>query len=154
MSLKHKLAITGRLLLLLSLLLVCLLAGAYFYLPFYLETRIIPRLAADAGLSDFAVNVRNIGFFSADLGTLRIGPRENPAFVIKSVQVDYSPRSLYKQKIETDKVKIKSNVEMLRYIMVESFFREFFGLFSSKKKKDESNNKDKDWRQRRKGAWS
>jgi hypothetical protein len=100
MSLKHKIAITGGLLLLLSLLLVCLLAGAYFYLPFYLEARIIPRLAADAGFSDFAVNVRNIGFFSADLGTLRIGPRENPAFVIRSVQVDYSPRSLYKRKIE------------------------------------------------------
>ena len=49
-----------------------------------------------------------------------------------------------KHKIETDKVKIKSNVEMIRYIVMESFFREFFGLFSSKKKKDEPKNEDKD----------
>jgi hypothetical protein len=100
MSLKRKIAITGGLLLLLSVLLACLLTGAYFYLPFYVESKIIPKLAADAGLTDFAVNVRNIGFFSADLGALRIGPRENPAFVIRSVQVDYSPRGLYQQKIE------------------------------------------------------
>ncbi len=100
MSLKRKIAITGGLLLLLSVLLACLLTGAYFYLPFYLESKIIPKLAADAGLTDFAVNVRNIGLFSADLGTLRIGPRENPAFVIRSVQVDYSPRGLYQQKIK------------------------------------------------------
>jgi len=100
MSLKRKIAITGGLFFLLGLLLVCLLTAAYFFLPYYLETRIIPQLASDAGLTDFAVNVRNIGFYSADLGTLRIGPRENPAFVIRSVQVDYSPHSLYQQKID------------------------------------------------------
>jgi len=85
---------------LLCLLLVCLLTGAYFYLPFYLESKIIPQLAADAGLSDFSVSVRNIGFFNADLGTLRIGPPDNPALVIRSVQVDYSPQSLYQRKIK------------------------------------------------------
>ena len=84
----------------LSLLLVCLLTGAYFYLPFYLETRILPQLATDAGISDFAVKVRNVGFYSADLAGLRLGPPKNPALVIRSVQVDYSPRSLYQQKIE------------------------------------------------------
>jgi hypothetical protein len=39
-----------------------------------------------------------------------------------------------KNKIETDKIKIKANVQMLRYVIMESFFREFFGLFSSKQK--------------------
>ena len=34
------------------------------------------------------------------MGTLRIGSPEKPAIVISSVQVDYSPRSLYQQKIE------------------------------------------------------
>jgi len=57
MSLKRKIAITGSLVFLLCLLLVCLLTGAYFYLPFYLESKIIPQLAADAGLSDFSVSV-------------------------------------------------------------------------------------------------
>jgi len=100
MSLKRKLAITGGLIFLLGLLLISLLTGAYFYLPFYLETRIIPQLAADAGISDFAVNLRNIGFYSADLADLRLGPQKNPTLVIRSVQVDYSPRSLSQQKID------------------------------------------------------
>jgi hypothetical protein len=100
MSLKRKIAISGILLLSLSLILVCLLTGAYFYLPFYLEKRIIPRLASEAGLSEFSVDVRNIGLFNADLGTLRIGPQDDPALVIRSVQIDYSPRSLYRRKIK------------------------------------------------------
>jgi len=40
-----------------------------------------------------------------------------------------------KQKIETDKVKIKANFQMLRYGIMESLLLEFFGLFTSKKKK-------------------
>jgi hypothetical protein len=100
MPLKRKIAIAGTLLLLFSLILVCLLTGAYFYLPFYLESKIIPQLAADAGLSDLSVNIRNIGFFNADLGTLRIGPQDDPTMVLKSVQIDYSPRSLYQRKIK------------------------------------------------------
>ena len=100
MSLKRKIALTGSLLFLLALLMVSLLTGLFFYLPHYLESKIIPQLAADAGISDFAVDVRNIGFFDADLGTLRIGPEQNPSFVIRSVQVDYSPRELYRQKIK------------------------------------------------------
>ena len=99
MKLTRNIAITGASLILLSLLLVCLLAGAYLYLPFYLETRVIPQLAANANLANYAVRVRNIGFFSADLANLRIGPRANSALFIRSVQVDYSPRSLYRQKI-------------------------------------------------------
>ena len=100
MPLKRKIVLTGGVLLLLAVLLFGILTGAYFYLPFYLESKIIPQLAAEAGISDFEVNVRNIGFFSADLGTLRLGLPENPALVIRSVQVDYTPRSLYKQKIK------------------------------------------------------
>jgi len=101
MSLKRKVVITGTLLILLSLLLVCLLTGAYLYLPFYLESKIIPQLAVDSGLSNFSVNVRNIGFFNADLGTLRIGPQDDPTLIIRSVQIDYSPRSLYQRKIKS-----------------------------------------------------
>ncbi len=100
MSLKRKIAIAGSLIFLLSLLLVCLLIGAYFYLPFYLETKVIPQLAADTGIADFAVNVRNIGFYGADLADLRLGPQKKPALVIRSAQIDYTPRGLYQQKIE------------------------------------------------------
>jgi len=39
-----------------------------------------------------------------------------------------------KQKIETDKIKIKSNIQLLPYTIMESFFKEIFALFKSKKK--------------------
>ena len=84
----------------LSLILVCLLAAAYFYLPYYLEARIIPQLVAETGVSNFSINVRNIGLFHADLGTLRVGPQDNPDVEVKSVQIDYSPLSLYQRKIK------------------------------------------------------
>ncbi|UCD82273.1 MAG: YdbH domain-containing protein [Desulfobacterales bacterium] len=100
MSLKRKIALTGGVLLFVVLLLITLLTGIYFYLPHYLESRLIPQLAADAGISDVAVDIRNIGLFAADLGALHIGPAENPALVVQSVQIDYSPRSLYQKKIK------------------------------------------------------
>ena len=100
MSLKRKIAFTGGGLLFFVLLLVSLLAAVYLYIPHYVESNLIPQLAAEAGISDFAVNIRNVGFFDADLGNLRIGPQENPALVVQSMQIDYSPRSLYQQKIE------------------------------------------------------
>ena len=99
MPLKRKIALTAGGLIFFLLLLVSLFTGAYFYLPRYLESEVLPRLAADAGVSDFAVNVRNVGFFDADLGTLRIGTRENPALFVQSVQIDYSPWRLYQRKI-------------------------------------------------------
>ena len=40
-----------------------------------------------------------------------------------------------KTKIETGKDNIKTNVQMLRYVIMESLFREFFGLFIPKRKK-------------------
>ena len=81
-------------------LLFGLLAVAYFYLPVYLESKVIPRIASDAGLTDFSIDVRHVDFFSADLGTLRIGPPEKPALIVDSVQIDYSPRGLYHREIK------------------------------------------------------
>lgn len=100
MSLKRKIALTGGLVILLGLLLICLLAGAYFYLPSYLETRIIPQLAADAGISEFNVKVRSIGLYSADLADLRIGSPKNPAIAVHSAQIDYSPQGLFRRTID------------------------------------------------------
>ena len=97
---KPKIFLTLRILFLLILLVIGLLAGLYFYLPHYLESRILPQFIAKAGIADFNVSVRNIGLFGADLGVLRIGSGRNPAMVIRSVQVDYSPRGLFRQKID------------------------------------------------------
>lgn len=40
------------------------------------------------------------------------------------------------EKIDMEKDKIKGDTQMFRYVLMESFFREFFGLFKTKKKKD------------------
>ena len=100
MSLKRKIALTVRILLVLVVFVVALWAGLYFFLPHYLESRIIPQLLAKSGITDFAFNVRHIGIYGADLGALRIGPEQKPALLIRSVQIDYTPKALYQQKIE------------------------------------------------------
>ena len=97
---KQKITITVSVLLFLVLVLFSIMAGIYFYLPHHLESRVIPNLIADAGIPELTIKVRNIGLFGADLGALRIGPDQNPALVIQSVQVDYSPQGLYRQRID------------------------------------------------------
>ena len=83
----------------LAVLFFGLVAGIYLFLPHYLESRLLPLLVAETGISDVAFEVRRVGFFGADLGEVRIGPQPNPALLIRSVQLDYSPGELYRKKI-------------------------------------------------------
>ena len=85
----------------LGVLLFCLVTAAYLYLPSFLESSFIPQLASNAGISEFAIKVRSVGFAGADLSDLRLGSQQNPALVVRSVQVDYSPQSLYRKKIDS-----------------------------------------------------
>ena len=99
MSSKRKIAFSLSILFFLAVLFFGLVAGIYLFLPHYLESRILPRLVAETGISDVAFEVRRVGFFGADLGEVRIGPQPNPALLIRSVQLDYSPGELYRKKI-------------------------------------------------------
>ena len=81
------------------LLLFGFLSGLYFYLPYYLESKIVPQLEKETGLSDLAIDIRTIGILNSDLGVLQIGPKENPGLIIRSVHVDYSPAGLYQKQI-------------------------------------------------------
>jgi len=99
MSLKPKIALTVRILLVLTVFVVGLGVGFYYFLPRYLESRIIPQLVSETGIADFAFNVRHIGVYGADLGALRIGPEQTPALLIRSAQIDYTPKELYQKKI-------------------------------------------------------
>lgn len=137
MSLKHKLLGLGFSFLLAFLILFCTLTGLYFYLPTYIESKLIPEIAHKAGVRFYACDVRRIGFFGTDLGSVRIGNDKNPALSIASVQIDYSPGELYKRKIK--KVML-SGVELfceyknqgfrIRQLDVKSLFAQ---LESSKK---------------------
>ena len=99
MSSKRKITLVLGLLLVLAICFMGLLAGIHFYLPHYLESRILPELMAETGISDIAFKIRRVGFGGADLGEIRIGPSENPALLVRSVQLDYSPGELYRKKI-------------------------------------------------------
>jgi len=87
----RKIAFTAGILLLLTGVVFTLVTISYFYLPSYLEREIIPKITKDIGITEYAIDIRDVGFFGADLGALRIGPADNPALVIQSVQIDYSP---------------------------------------------------------------
>ncbi len=100
MSSKRKIAFSLGILLVLAVCFLGLVAGSSLFLPRFLESRLLPRLIDATGIPDIAFQVRRVGFFGADLGGIRIGRPPNPALFIRSVQLDYSPRGLYHQKID------------------------------------------------------
>ena len=100
MSSKRKIILSVRIFFVLAVLVVGLVAALYFYLPHYLESRIIPQFFAEAGIADFEFKIRRIGILGADLGDLRIGSEQNPALLIRSAQIDYSLKTLYRKEIE------------------------------------------------------
>jgi len=90
---------------LIFLLLFILIAAGLIYLTAYLlpgvlESRIISILKKDVGISEFTVNLRELDLAGADLGPLRLGSQQNPALLIRSIQVDYSFGELYQKKIK------------------------------------------------------
>lgn len=68
--------------------------------PGYLESRVLPQLAKSAGIDEFSCDIRKIGLFGADLGMVRLGGPNNPAIIIGSIQMDYSPWGLMHGRIK------------------------------------------------------
>ena len=80
-----------------------------FVLPKFLESKIISDLEADTGISEFSFHVRELDLAGADFGNIRFGSESDPALVIRSIQIDYSPPDLYQKKI---KKVIASGIEL------------------------------------------
>jgi hypothetical protein len=78
---------------------VVMTAGA-FLLPVYVQSRIIPRLAAEFGLTPGQVHVRRIGLWGADMGPIRLDSRHVGVLTLTAVQVDYTPWSLLRGRID------------------------------------------------------
>ncbi len=100
MFLKRHIAYPVVFFLLLILIGVSLLFLTSYLLPGFLESKIISILKKDAGISEFTLNFRELDLDGADLGPLRLGSPQNPALLIRSIQVDYSARELYQKKIK------------------------------------------------------
>ena len=86
-------------------LLVILVGGGLFFLASYLlpglfESKLTSILKKDAGISEFTLDFRQLDLKGADLGPLRLGSPQNPAVIVRSVQVDYAAGELYRKKIK------------------------------------------------------
>jgi hypothetical protein len=86
--------------LLLILIGVGLLFLTSYLLPDFLESKIISILKKDAAIDDLALDFHELDLYRANLGSLRIGTPQNPALIIHSIHIDYSPAGIYQKKIK------------------------------------------------------
>jgi hypothetical protein len=100
MSLKRRIAYPVVFCLLLILSSVGLLFLISNLLPDFLESKIISIFKKDTGLNDFAFDFYDLDLEGASLGSVRIGPPQNPALVIHSLHIAYSLRGIYQKKIK------------------------------------------------------
>jgi hypothetical protein len=97
------------------LLLLLLGVGLFsysFFLPRYIEKKILPELGRQLS-STLSGQVYRIGFSSADFGDIILGDTHNPAVSIGSIHTDYSFSSLLVKKLEQVKISALSlNLEI------------------------------------------
>ena len=123
MALKQKLTGFGFPILLVILIFFITLTSLYFYIPTYVKSKLIPEIAQKAGIRNYACDVRRIGFFGADLGPVTIGTDKHPVLSITSIQIDYSPKELYRKTVGRT---ILSGIELFcEYKNGELKFRNF-----------------------------
>jgi hypothetical protein len=88
--------ITVIILVSLSLAIISFFVVFLVVFPIYLEKRLLPDLAQQAGIEGFTVNVRRIGFTQADFETLIIEGKPSKPFSISSIRINYSLAGLVK----------------------------------------------------------
>lgn len=79
---------------LLLLLGSCLVLFISFLLPSYLESRLLPKIAASAGAERLSAEIRRIGATGIDIEEVSFGTRQSPFLTAGSLKVDYSIRGL------------------------------------------------------------
>jgi hypothetical protein len=100
MSLKRKIGYRVAFCLLLILSSFGLLFLISNFLPAFLESKIISIFKKEVGITDFALDLHELGLKGVNLGPVRIGPPQNPALVIHSLHIGYSLRGIYQKKIK------------------------------------------------------
>ena len=100
MPLKRQIAIP----IIFFLLLIVIGTGLFFLtsylLPGFLESKIISILKKEAGITDVALEFQELDLTGANLGSMRIGSAQNPALVVRSIHIDYSPGEIYQKKVK------------------------------------------------------
>ncbi|MFA7232130.1 MAG: hypothetical protein WC071_12740, partial [Victivallaceae bacterium] len=132
----------AKMLLILTVLLVVLLTGLYFYLFYYYMPRnfrdnILPRLTRDAGITGFSGEVRSVGAFGADLGSLVIGDPKAPALTVRSVKVKYRfsniflPKKLQINEVMLSGLELSCRVRDNRLFVNDVDLDKFIGLLKN-----------------------
>ena len=99
MLLKRQIAIPIIFCLLLLVIGTGLFFLASYLLPGFLESKIISILNEEAGITDVALKFQELDLTGANLGSMRIGSDQNPALVVRSIHIDYSPGEIYQKKV-------------------------------------------------------
>jgi hypothetical protein len=144
MPLKRQIAIPLIFILLLIFIGIGLFFLTSFLLPDFLESKIISILKKDAAINELALDFHELDLDGANLGSLRIGTPQNPALIIRSIHIDYSPAGIYQKKIK----KISANgVELygefkngrfgLRGFDLENFLAQLDSAATKKKASDD-----------------
>ena len=81
------------------LFIISLFAFLDFFLPSYLESEFLPKIAGEFGIYGFSCKVRKTGFYGADFGSIKMSDKADPFFTMESMRVDYSPSGLLKKRI-------------------------------------------------------
>lgn len=99
----HRPTKTTWLLIAAGLLLVplLLLTVLHLFLPAYLTSRVVPRLAAQAGVQIHQVDIRHIGRRGADVGPLHLSMPPQWQVAAAAVQLNYTPADLLRRKLDT-----------------------------------------------------
>ena len=100
MHLKRQIAYPIIFFLLLILMGIGLFFLTSYLLPDFLESKIISIIKKDTGITDFEIDFHELDLAGANLGSMRIGTPQNPALVIRSIHVDYSPGEIYQKKVK------------------------------------------------------
>jgi len=76
------------------------LAAISFLLPQGLQSTIISEIRTATGLSDFSMHVRELDLEGADFGEVRVGAEAEPALIVRSIRLDYTPAGLLQKRIK------------------------------------------------------
>ena len=69
-------------------------------LPGFIETRILPRLAREAGLPLLVCRINHLGFTKTSAGPLTLGAGIDPAVTVERISLLYNPTSIQKGELE------------------------------------------------------
>ena len=100
MRLKRTISYSLILLVVFCVALFIVLVAFSFFIPQSLQSTIISEIRSATGLSDFNLHVRELDLGGADFGEVSIGDIDQPALIIRSIQLDYTAGGLVQKKIK------------------------------------------------------